>query len=41
MHSDGHCNNIMADSPNQTGIGYVFLDGSPYGHYATELFGNR
>ena len=41
MDSDGHCNNIMADGPNETGIGYAFRDGSPFGHYATQLFGNR
>jgi len=41
MNSEGHCHNIMADGPNQTGIGYAFRDGSPYGHYATQLFGSR
>ena len=41
MDSDGHCHNIMADGPNETGIGYAFRDGSPFGHYATQLFGKR
>ncbi|WP_236517591.1 CAP domain-containing protein [Sandaracinus amylolyticus] len=41
MDSPGHCNNIMADGPNDTGIGYAFIDGSPFGHYATELFGSH
>jgi uncharacterized protein YkwD len=39
--SEGHCNNIMASGSNETGIGYAFQPGSPYGAYWTETFGRR
>jgi uncharacterized protein YkwD len=41
MTSEGHCNNIMAAGSNETGIGYAFRQGSPYGAYWTETFGRR
>jgi uncharacterized protein YkwD len=41
MESDGHCNNIMAAGSNETGIGYGYQQGSPFGGYWTETFGRR
>jgi uncharacterized protein YkwD len=41
MTSTGHCNNIMNGSSNETGVGYAFQQGSPFGHYWTQTFGQR
>ncbi len=38
MDSDGHCSNIMNPAYTVIGIGYAFVDGSPYGHYWTQDF---
>ncbi|MFO0714172.1 MAG: CAP domain-containing protein [Sandaracinus sp.] len=38
MHSPGHCRNIMNPDYRTIGIGYAFVDGSPYGHYWTQDF---
>lgn len=39
MSSDGHCLNIMRDSFDEIGVGYAFVEGSPFGHYWTQTFG--
>jgi uncharacterized protein YkwD len=41
MTSTGHCNNIMNGGSNETGVGYAFQAGSPYGRYWTQTFGRR
>jgi len=41
MTSTGHCNNIMNGGSNETGVGYAYQQGSPYGRYWTETFGHR
>lgn len=41
MSSEGHCRNIMSTNPNEMGVGYVLVEGSPYGHYWTQTFGQR
>jgi uncharacterized protein YkwD len=38
MDSPGHCGNIMSDA-SETGVGYAFREGSPFGHYGTQTFG--
>ena len=38
MHSPGHCRNIMNPDYRTIGIGYAYVDGSPYGHYWTQDF---
>lgn len=41
MTSTGHCNNIMDGRSTETGVGYAYQAGSPYGRYWTETFGRR
>jgi uncharacterized protein YkwD len=41
MTSTGHCNNIMNGGSNETGVGYAYQQGSPYGAYWTQTFGRR
>jgi uncharacterized protein YkwD len=41
MTSTGHCNNIMNGGSNETGLGYAYQQGSPYGAYWTQDFGHR
>ena len=41
MTSTGHCNNIMNGGSNETGVGYAYQAGSPYGRYWTQTFGHR
>jgi uncharacterized protein YkwD len=41
MTSPGHCNNIMNGGSNETGVGYAYQAGSPYGRYWTQTFGHR
>jgi uncharacterized protein YkwD len=41
MTSTGHCNNIMNGNSNETGLGYAYQQGSPYGRYWTQTFGRR
>jgi len=41
MTSTGHCNNMMNGNSNETGVGYAFQSGSPYGRYWTQTFGHR
>jgi uncharacterized protein YkwD len=41
MASPGHCNNIMNPNSNESGVGYAFRAGSPYGRYWTHTFGRR
>lgn len=41
MTSTGHCNNIMSGGSNETGVGYAYRSGSPYGRYWTQTFGRR
>lgn len=38
MESDGHCSNIMNPSYRVIGVGYAYVEGSPYGHYWTQNF---
>jgi uncharacterized protein YkwD len=38
MNSPGHCRNIMNPDYRTIGIGYAFVDGSPYGQYWTQDF---
>jgi uncharacterized protein YkwD len=39
MSSTGHRNNILNPSFTQTGVGYIYVSGSPYGSYWTQTFG--
>ncbi|MCB9615867.1 MAG: CAP domain-containing protein [Sandaracinus sp.] len=39
MESPGHCRNIMNAQYRVLGMGYAFVEGSPYGHYWTQNFG--
>ena len=39
MASTGHCQNIMNGSFEDLGVGYAYLDSSPYRHYWTQNFG--
>lgn len=39
MESPGHCRNIMNAGYRVIGLGYAFVEGSPYGHYWTQKFG--
>ncbi len=39
--SDGHCRNMMSASSTEIGIGYAYVDSSPYGHYWVQNFGRR
>lgn len=41
MNSDGHCRNIMNASLDDIGVGYAYIEGSPYRHYWTQNFGRR
>lgn len=41
MSSDGHCRNIMSSNPNEIGVGYATVEGSSWGHYWTQTFGER
>jgi hypothetical protein len=39
MDSPGHCRNIMDGGYRVLGMGYAFVEGSPFGHYWTQNFG--
>lgn len=39
MESPGHCRNIMNADYRVIGLGYAFVEGSPFGHYWTQKFG--
>jgi uncharacterized protein YkwD len=39
MESPGHCRNIMDGGYRVLGMGYAFVEGSPFGHYWTQNFG--
>lgn len=39
--SDGHCRNMMSSQVNELGVGYAFVEGSPFGHDWVQNFGCR
>jgi uncharacterized protein YkwD len=41
MQSPGHRASILSPNLTDTGVGYVYLDGSPYGYYWVQEFGAR
>lgn len=41
VSSSGHCSNMAASDFDDIGIGYAFVEGSPFGHYWTQTFGSR
>lgn len=41
LSSDGHCRNMTSGSFTEVGVGYAFVEGSPFGHYWTQTFGSR
>ncbi len=40
LDSDGHCNNMLEGDFTTTGVGYAYDEGSSYGAYWTQTFGN-
>jgi uncharacterized protein YkwD len=41
LNSSEHRTNILSPNVRETGVGYAFVAGSPYGYYWVEEFGNR
>lgn len=41
MHSQSHRDDILSPRVRETGVGFVFVPGSPYGYYWVEEFGTR
>jgi uncharacterized protein YkwD len=41
LTSDGHCRNLMSAEATEMGLGYAFVDNSPYGHYWVQVLGTR
>ena len=40
MTSEIDCANVMTPDINEAGVGYVLVDGSPFGHYWTMMMGH-